>query len=253
MDSLTYCIYSGAKELLVLKKINFDKTNKHKPITAILVDIWNEERLLNLPFRNCSIFYIAPYYTIIPNRLYSEVDKATYLLPLKEDSPVLETYLADPLPSCTSQLIFSIPQELIQFLDEKYPSTYQVQHSFTSLINEFQKQTGFGREVFVNIRDRYLQIFFFDNKELIFSNQFSFESDKDFLYYILLVFDQFKLNPMEVPLKIAGTLSDDSTIYNQLYRYIQQLSFINLPTIFQSDLDLKQHPEHLFFDVLHAG
>jgi len=252
MDSLTYCVYTDAKELLVLKKIDFDKTNKFSQLTDQLAIVWNDDRFLNLPFQDCSILYNAPHYTIIPNRLYSEADKATYLLPLKGTSPIKEQYLADVLPSCSSHLIYAVPQELLQFLDKKYAHAYQLQHSFTSLISALYKQTGFGREVFLNIRDHSLQIFFFDNKELIFSNQFPFESEKDFLYYILLVFDQFKLNPMEVPLKIAGTLSEDSAIYNQLYRYVQQLSFVKLPIIFQSDLDLKQHPAHLFFDVLHA-
>ena len=252
MDSLTYCIYGSAKELLVLKKIDFDTTNKHSQLVDQLTLIWNDERFLNLSYRNCSVFYIAPHYTIIPNRLYSDTDKATYLLPLKEPSTIKELYLADALSTSNSQLIYAVPQELIQFLDKKYAGSYQLQHSFTSLIKELHQRAGTGREVFVNIRDHALQIFFFDNKELIFSNQFPFESEKDFLYYILLVFDQFKLNPIEVPVKISGALSETSTIYNQLYRYIQQLSFINLPTVFQSDLDLKQYPEHLFFDVLHA-
>ena len=150
-------------------------------------------------------------------------------------------------------MIYTLPDELHQYFYQLFEERdFTLQHSFTSLIEEFSRQSGRGKEVYLNVRDYWVQLFFFDNQELIFANQFQFESEKDFLYYILLTYDQFKLDPKEIPLKIAGMLSEDSAIYQQLHRYLLQLSFVHLPTIFQTDLDLKEHPAHFFFDLLHV-
>ena len=252
MDSLSYYI-SDAKELLVLKKIDFDTSNKHTLLARHLDNTWLEESTLSLPYNTVQVAFAGPHYTIVPNRLYSDSDKAQYLLPLKSSATVSENIFSDAIPSIDSQLIYSIPTDVVAFLKTTYDGKAQLYHSFSSLIDIFSKKAGNGKEVFINVRNYTVDTFFFDNKELIFSNQFSFQSDKDFLYYILLLFDKFQLNQTEVPVNISGTLSADSTIYSQLYKYIQYLYFIDLPTAFSQDTDLQQHPGHLFFDVLHIA
>ena len=254
MDSLSYCIYiDDPKELLILKTLEFSKNNI-SPISLqiALETIWSEEATLSLPYRTIKIFTTVPHYTIIPNRLYSAKDKAHYLLPLKSSLAIKESFFANALPSIDAQMIFALPTTIIKFLERQYGDRYELYHSFTSLIEEFSRQSRQGKEMYVNVRDYHLQAFFFDNKELIFSNQFTFQSDKDFLYYLLLIYDQFKLNPKEVPLHIAGTLSVDSAIYSQLYKYIQDITFVNLPAVFRADVEVQQYPAHLFFDLLHT-
>ncbi len=252
MDSLCYYV-SDAKELLVLRKIDFDTSNKHTSLARHLDNTWLEEPTLSLPYKTVQVAFAGPHYTIIPNRLYSEPDKAQYLLPLKTPAIVSESIFVDAVPSVDSQLIYSFPTDVVTFFKTTYDGKAQLHHSFSSLIDIYSKKAGTGKEVFINIRNYTVDAFFFDNKELIFSNQFSFQSDKDFVYYIMLLFDKFQLNQMEVPVTISGTLSADSKIYSQLYKYIQYLYFIDLPTAFSQDADLKQHPAHLFFDVLHTG
>ncbi len=252
MDSLSYYI-SDAKELLVLKKIDYDTTNKHTTLAHHLDSIWLEEPTLSLPYKTVQVAFAGPHYTIIPNRLYSEPDKAQYLLPLKTPAIISENIFADVIPSIDSQLIYSLPTDVVAFFKNTYDGNAQLYHAFSTLTEIYSKKAGVGKEVFLNIRNHTVDAFFFDNKELIFSNQFTFQSDKDFLYYILLLFDKFQLNQMEVPVNISGTLSPDSAIYSQLYKYIQYLYFIDLPTSFSQDADLQQHPGHLFFDILHTA
>ena len=200
-----------------------------------------------------ALYWSAPHFTVIPDKLYSDADKEQYLLPLKAPSTFPEKYLADAIPSIHSKLIYTIPSDLQELLTQSFVRNVSISHSFTSIIKEFSKQASRGKELFLNVRDYWLQLFFFDNKELIFVNQFPFQSEKDFLYYVLLAYDQFKLDPKEVPLKVTGMLSKDSAIFKQIDRYIKEVSFVGLPTAFSADLDLKEFPDHLFFDILHAA
>ncbi len=77
-----------------------------------------------------------------------------------------------------------------------------------------------------NFRDGYMQIFFFESNQLIFSNNFKFAAPQDVIYYALLIYEQFKLNPLTVPLYIGGTITEDSDIYKFIFRYIKHVHFI---------------------------
>ena len=85
---------------------------------------------------------------------------------------------------------------------------------------------------------------------MIFSNQFPFATEKDFLYYVMLVYSQFKLNPEETPLHISGQLVRESAIFKNLYRYIRNISFLNISDTHQLNKHLTEHPSYFYFDLL---
>ena len=252
MDSLSYCICDASDELLLHKQLDFDRSNKHTSLARHLETAWSSEANLSLPYDSVQIYFAGAHYTLIPTRLYSAADKAQYLLPIKGAAVVAESILANEVEAIDAYLIYAVPTAVATFITDTYGDKVAVKHIFSALIPAFLRQVGNGKEVFVNVRDYVVQTFFFDNKELIFSNQFAFQSEKDFLYYVLLVYDKFQLNQMEVPLRISGALSEDSAIYSQLYKYIQKLSFVDLPSNFSTSTELQQYPAHRFFDVLHA-
>ena len=104
------------------------------------------------------------------------------------------------------------------------------------------------------IRDspNILQIALFDGQALIFSNQFPFKSEKDFLYYTLLIYGQFKLDPETIPLHISGQLVKESAIYKKLYHYIRYTSFVPISSAYQLN-SLLDKPDYFFFDLLNIG
>ncbi len=255
---MCYCIYSQTGEVLVLKK--FDLViplvlNNEAILSTTFKEIWEKDPILSYPFPSIQIAFVRPHYTIIPNKLYQPANKASYLTPLKANTTIPELYQVNELSSIAAKLIFSLPQAAIEFFESKYTKGTQYYNSFTPLINGIAKEMRplSGKHIWVNVHANLLQLILFDGQSLIFSNQFPFETEKDFLYYTLLVYSQFKLNPEEIPLHISGQLARDSAIYNHLYRYIRNISFTPIAPTYQLNNQLLDHPNYFFFDLLSIG
>ncbi|MFK7979740.1 MAG: DUF3822 family protein [Saprospiraceae bacterium] len=258
VDSLCYCVYSQKGEVLVLKKFDLAiplVLNNEAIFSTTFQEIWEKETILSYPFPTIHIAFVRPHYTIIPNKLYQSANKASYLTPLKANAAIPELYQVNELPSINAKLIFSLPQAAIEFFESKYTKGTTYYNSFTPLINGIAKEMRSlsGKHIWLNVHAKLLQIILFDGQSLIFSNQFPFETEKDFLYYTLLVYSQFKLNPEEIPLHISGQLARDSVIYDNLYRYIRNISFTKIATTYQLNSQLINHPNYFFFDLLSIG
>jgi len=257
VDSLYYCVSNNTDEVLILKQYDH--------YTAISLDneaifandyqeIWDSDSILSSAFSEIHIAFVRPHYTIIPKKLYQSANKASYLAPLKAKAAIPELYQVNDLSALDAHLIFSLPQAAIEFFESKYSKGIHYYNSFTSLINSFGREMKLlqGKHVWINVHPSILQIALFDGKELIFSNQFPFGSEKDFLYYALLVYGQFKLNPEVIPLHISGQLVKESAIYKQLYRYIRFISFAPVSNAYQLN-NLSDKPKYFFFDLLNIS
>ncbi len=239
---------------MILKEFDFystpSSTNESLYINS-LKELWVSDSILSALYPEVHIAFIRPHYTIVPNKLYQSVDKAAYLFPLKSKSTTPELYQVNDLNMLDAKLIFSVPQAIIAFFESKYTQGVQYYNSFTTLINGFAREMKLlqGKHVWLNVQPTTLQIILFDGEALIFSNQFPFGNEKDFLYYVLLIYGQFKLDPETIPLHISGQLVKESAIYKKLYRYIRSISFVPISKSYQLN-NLPEKPDYFFFDLL---
>lgn len=104
-------------------------------------------------------------------------------------------------------------------------------------------------EVFLNARNQAAQIAVFDRRNLLFYNAFRFEKPNDLLYFALLAYDQFRLDPAEIPLTVSGNLPEDSEIYRTLYRYVRAIRFASLPEKMVLPEGVENLPQHFWFDL----
>lgn len=255
IDSLYYCISTKTKEVLVLKQFDLFTSASLNDIfvnSAVHDEIWDADSILSLYFSEVHVAFIHPHFTIIPNRLYKPSEKSVYLFPLKQQSTVPEICFDNDLGNMDAKLVFDLPKSAIDFFQSKYNNRAVYYNSFTPLINGYSKEMEKlkGKQVWINVHPKIVQIVLFDGSEMIFSNQFTFQSEKDFLYYVLLVYSQFKLDADAVPLHISGQLVKESAIFKSLYRYIRNISFIKISNTFQLNSDLSENPTYFFFDVL---
>ena len=83
----------------------------------------------------------------------------------------------------------------------------------------------------------------------MFFNTFYFSKPSDLLYFVLLTYKQFELNPLEIPLTLSGNVLEDSEIYKLLVRYIRTLRFAELPEGFKLPEHSKNLQPHFWFDL----
>ena len=234
--------------VLAVKSFHFDH-KKEKTQLSILKDVFFEDYLLKEPYRTIKIVCTTPHFTLIPNKFYNDGQRQLYFenLTTLDDKLVFE---ADSLKNIDFKNVYALENPLLKFTQATFPFAKRF-HIFTALIYGCQKiaEMRQGHQVFANIRDSHIQILFFDGKDLVFANAFPFNTPQDLIYFIMMVYEQFKLNPENIPLSISGAMTEDSDIFKYIYRYIRHVQFIAAPPYLRLGQEFTGIPQHFYFDL----
>ncbi len=247
-DSIYYWVNDAQLNILALKSFHFDH-EKGKPQLDSFKSIFFDDQLLKQSYRTTKIVLTSPHFTLIPSKFYNEKEKTAYLQNLTSIGH--NDFLgADNLKNQTFKNVYIVDKQLVSFTQTTFPQA-KIHHFITPLIEGYQKiaELRQGHQVFANLRDGFIQILFFDGKDLIFVNTYAYQTAQDLIYYIMLVYDQFKLNPETIPLSISGSLTADSDIYKFIYRYIRLVDFVQPPMYLRFGNQFTGVPKHFYFDL----
>jgi hypothetical protein len=209
--------------------------------------VLGQESKFRWPFQAVRVGFSNKEVTLVPRRLFREDALSAYfqlLLPAHD-----YTYAFEELPALDCYLVYAIEKSMLQLVQQYFPAG-KMTHLATTLLRNWQKEASeTDHTVMVNLRNECLQIAVFERRNLLFFNTFNFATAHDVLYHVLLVYDQFRLNPLETPLCLSGSLLEDSEIYRTLFRYIRHLQFMKLPKGYQLPYKSAALPPHCYFDL----
>lgn len=207
------------------------------------------DRLMSLTYRSSRILWVGPLSTLIPTRLFNTADRRQLLSHLSEvpDSTVLKNDQLGPLNATN---VYGIEEARWNLLRKKFPGA-RLFHIHSALYWGYRMHTAQqgGMQVFVHVRSGVFHVLLFDGPNLLLANHYPYQAAKDFLYFILLVFDQFKLNQESTPLYLSGKILPDSEIYRLLARYIRKLDFLKPPAFFQFGSKMTEKKHYFYFDL----
>jgi len=127
-----------------------------------------------------------------------------------------------------ANFIFEVPALINNELKSKFNSIEQF-HSGASLIENIRKQ-GLAKsdKLFINIQAENIEVVYFDdNGALRIYNRYEYKAYQDYIYFVLLVADEMKIDREEVKAVLMGEVSQDSQLYEMTHRYFRNLSFIS--------------------------
>ena len=249
VDSLIYLVYNNTFQLLLLNRVPFDPAGEDSPETAIRKAIGGD-KLLHNNYGSVKIAVDSRLQTLVPHRLFDGSDLRTYFLNLAQLSPGI-TLAENHLPDLEAHLVYGHSFELLKVLTEFFPSA-EVYHLGSAILSGCHKlqQEQSGERIYLNVQDHNLHVAYFRDTELVFYNRFHFRDGKDFVYYALLAYDQFRLDAERIPVSLSGDLTEDSEIYKLLYRYIRHLDFAAAPVTYRlSERAAGQVNEHRYFGL----
>ena len=244
-----YCLVNDAQlNVLALNSFHFDH-RREKSSALNLKAVFIEDEMLKLPYSATKVVFTTPHFTLIPTKFYDSKSGMAYFENLTALSE-REQFACDHIKSIESNNAYLVDNDAVATMKSTFPQAQQ-HHYMSALIQGFQKIAvrRDGHQVFANIRDGQVQILFFDNKDLIFANSFPFRTPQDLVYFILNVYEQFKLSPEATPLSIGGSLTEDSDIFKFIYRYVRYISFVGTPPYFRFGQQFTGIPQHFYFDL----
>jgi hypothetical protein len=251
-ESLQYCILDTEKNTFVALA-DFRLTSSPKTPEAFYSDISqliSEEEVLKKKYPSVVIGLDTALHTLVPAPLF-DPEHSTKFLEFNFGLIGNEQVNADRLEEIDAYNVYSIPRALLDVLQANYREA-AVFHRTSALIRaiyQHHKISPVQASLFLNVRDRFIDLVSFEGASLVYFNSYSCQSKEDILYYTLYTIDQLKLHPDTVQLFISGRLDSGSESYRLLEQYLRTVSFSDSLSSFDYSPLLNQLPVHRYQEI----
>jgi len=250
MDSFVFMATDQQQRLLLLRDCRLE-TSVDNPGARVeeLQRYIAQDSFLRQSFRSIRMGIVTEKYTLIPNRLFNPQEKNTYLEQITILPDDWQTK-SDDLNGLAAQNVYAYPTKMLQFAREHFPGSriYHIASAFL-LAHRSLPDLLNGQKVFAHIWNRQFQLIYYEGRELQFVNMFSYHSSNDFIYYLMLLFDQFDLDPQTVPVYLSGQINTDSEIYRLLTRYVQEVATMPAPAFLSLGKAFHANPAYHYYDL----
>jgi hypothetical protein len=247
-NGLVYAITDIHKNCLLLKEYikNADQSI-HNLMSEVL-----DEIVLKYHFKTVIAGITNNRLSIVPENLFRPDSTRSYLeniVPVWNNDHI--EYFR--FKNQSARLVYAFDKNLISNLIYAWPgiTLYHSIACYISVINTILPSLEGAQHVFVNAMEANIYIAIFQNNELIFANAYEFHTPEDFLYHIMLHYQEFKLDPLIVPLHFTGKITIGSKLMNTILRYVKNIDFIS--NTWNGIASLNEVPDHVYFDLFALG
>ncbi len=255
LNGLIYCIYDNDLiDVVFLKEYEFEKpANTPELLLAYVLEIYNTDIRLAKKYNSVNFTHKNNLAAIVPEALFDASHQTDFL---KYAVKVLEndSIDVDTIQENESKNVY-IPFQLINvFIKEKY-SDFNYSHASSLLVSALLKyQKHFlNKSFFVNVSKNIIDIVYLVDNKLHLFNSFMFSTKEDFIYYILFVFEQLRLDANEQKLTFLGSIDEKSPLFDIAYTYVRNIDFLHVdnPSLSEAFYEMNPHiKKHHYFELL---
>ena len=149
-----------------------------------------------------------------------------------------------------ANFIFEVPKLINDVLTTKFSRMTQ-HHSGAAMIEQLRKE-GLAKsdKLFINIQAENVEIAYFDDHgALRIYNRYEYKAYQDYIYFVLLVADEMKIDREEVRAILMGEVNQDSQLYETTYRYFRNIAFISQPEDIHFSRAFEEYPKHFNYPL----
>ena len=248
LTGLSFLVSSLDGEVLFFSEKNFDTPLTPEELLLELTEAISEEEMFQGKFENVNLIYTTHNYTLVPGTLFDE-DKASEYL--KFNTKILgNDYISyDEIENQNTVIVYVPFVNINNYIFDKY-GTFNYYHGCTLLVKDLLniEKHSQSTKVYLHVLEDQFECIIFTNGKLQLCNSYTYKTAEDFVYYVLFCFEQLKLNPNEVETVLCGSITSESDLYDILYTYVRNVSFIDrsLPQL----ADEKAHQHYLLKTAL---
>lgn len=185
-----------------------------------------EDSILKLSFKKVFILVSNPDFAIIPNVLFAK-DKMETLFKLSHILREEDELLSNRVKLVDATIIYPLTKKWKEMLTNSFLNV-QIFHTHTSTLEAlslFHKSSKIKNTLTLCFENKSFDVFAFSESNLMLGNHFDFNTDADFLYYFLYVFEQLKFTNDNMELFVIGDIEPDSSLLLLLRQYIKRVNF----------------------------
>lgn len=252
LDGFFFCLFNEAQnKFLSIESVTFRNVKNAENFCTLFENYFQNHSWLNLSYKRVNVLFESSNSTLIPTPLYDEKEKENYTklnFSLTDDLEIR----TDKLANVDAYKIYTVPIEIIDLLNKLFPGCFLYSHAgilIESLL-VLNKNQPLHKRCYVNVRNSYLDIIISEGRKLLYYNSFNYKTKEDFIYYLIFVLDQLKLNPEEIELVLSGYIDKNSKLFELVYKYVRNVSFPQLATSYKYSYIFNDIPAHHYFNLL---
>ena len=252
MDSFFYLIEDLLANVLVIKQIEYNVEEKMgaSQKELVLQRILMQEKLLQLPYANVAICYSSPRFTLVPNELFYKHQLQDYLEQVTRIRKKEEVAMC-PVKKLDATLIYGIDKIELDVAKSYFPGAKHL-HIIAPLLlyaRQYAKAQK-GYQVFAHVGKGIVGVLLYKQDNLKLVNTYTYKTEKDFLYHVLKIYEQFDLDPELIPTVLSGRIQKKSELYDQLNTYVRHLNILQSPSYYQYGPAFQDVNFHFYMDLL---
>ena len=247
MDGFSFCISnSSSKEKILFKSYTFEKTlNSAEELLDKIKDYFkNDSDLQQSEFTKLNVIHQNNLSTLVPEAYFNESSLYEYL---KYNIKILKNDFItfDKIQEIEAYNVYIPYVNINNYLFQNF-GEFEYQHHISVLLNKLKSINVSSEKVmYVHVAKHTFDIIVLQDKKLILSNSFSFNSKEDFIYYILFVAEQNQMNTENFSLYFLGAITRDSYLFNITYTYIRNIFFLESSKPIYTNLQLPKHSNYI--------
>jgi hypothetical protein len=105
-------------------------------------------------------------------------------------------------------------------------------------------------QVFAHIAKSHFEIVVTKNQQLLLYNSFIYQTKEDFIYYLLFVAEQLKLNTETFKLRLLGNISTQDNLFTIAYKYVKDVALYDFDLPYKTDFTLTDKQKLQFLTLL---
>ena len=202
--------------------------------------------LNNKAFQSVTSLIDNRYSTLVPKTLFNEADAAKYLY-FGFQIPEGYTVVSEPLTSMPCHHVFAFPKALHDKLQSKWKEV-RITHSSCVFLDSMM-QNGVDTGVFVQVRNRDFDMLIKKEGNLLFFNNFKFNTKEDFAYFLLFAMEQNGCSGQDTPVCFSGLIRPASDIIDLCGRYVKDIRFVDDPHTLKVCKTLEEVPFQYYYTL----
>ena len=218
------------------KKYNFDKKALTENLSSKLDSFLNESKIDFSNVINVKLIISNKLSCLVPKELFDERLSLDYL---KFNSKLIENDFAsnDYIEELETYNVYLPFVNVTNYLVERFGS-FEYYHSSTILLRKILKTTTNDSRTlfFTNIETDSFQVIIFKNKNLLYYNDFEYQTKEDILYFLLFVIEQNKEIKSDTKLNILGGISENDKNFNFISQFIKNIVTFKTKSFTDKDL-----------------
>jgi len=194
-----------------------------KEVAAFLAN-----QLFSVEFKSVKILFVTNKSTLVPEAVF-EKELAPKFLNFNHTLDFDDSVEYSFIRNGSMYSVFAIPQWLKDIAVERFRNA-NFMHQTTPLIESIlmiNKNKVSKKKLYVNVEKDFFDVIVIDGDSLVLSNSFAYSNSKDFMYFLMNIYEQLKLNPEINELTFMGQIGYESELLIQAKLFVKNINFVS--------------------------